>query len=103
MRKRNFSSGISKELKTNRAVTLAYEKGCQRDVRVQPLRSGGSEKPIRFTNDVDLLSFGSAQLVIVARLSAWRSVRAEASFQEASTLPLSVGASPVVEWRGHGC
>ncbi len=34
----------------------------------QPLRSGGSKKPIRFLNDVDLLSFGSAQLFIVARL-----------------------------------
>ncbi len=30
-------------------------------------------------NDVDLLSFGSAQLIIVARLIAWRGVRAEAS------------------------
>ena len=30
-------------------------------------------------NDVTLLSFGSAQLVVVARLIAWRSVRAEAS------------------------
>ncbi len=29
-------------------------------------------------NDVDLLSFGSAQLVMVARLIAWRGVRAEA-------------------------
>ncbi len=45
----------------------------------KPLRSGGSEKPIRSTNDVDLFSFGSAQLVIVARLIAWRSVRAEAN------------------------
>ncbi len=76
MRKRNFSSGISKELKTKRAVTLTYEKGY---VRVQPLRSGGSEKPIHSMNDVDLLSFGSAQLDIVARLIAWRGVRAEAS------------------------
>ncbi len=30
-------------------------------------------------NDADLLSFGSAQLVIVARLIAWRGVRAETS------------------------
>ncbi len=30
-------------------------------------------------NDVDLLSFGSAQLFIVARLITWRGVRVEAS------------------------
>ena len=34
----------------------------------QPLRSGGSEKPIRSLNDVDLLSFGSAQLFVVAEV-----------------------------------
>ena len=41
---------------------------------------GGSEKePSRALNDVDLIALGLAQLVIVARLSTWRGVGAEAS------------------------
>ncbi len=46
------------------------KKGVGGLYKYYPFRSGGSEKPIRSTNDVDLLSFGSAQLDVVARLSA---------------------------------
>jgi hypothetical protein len=74
MRKRNFSSGISETLKTERAVALTYEKGCLRDICI----SAPSLRR-RSLNDVNLLSFGSAQLIIVARLIAWRGVRAKAS------------------------
>jgi hypothetical protein len=79
MRKRNFSSGISEELKTERAVALTYEKGCLRDIRIPAPSLRRFEKADPLYERCRPTFSGSAQLVIVARLIAGRGVRAEAN------------------------
>jgi hypothetical protein len=85
--KRNFSFEISKE---NSEVR---KSGCAH-VTKRASERYKSEKPSRSLNDVDLIGSGLAQLVIVARLCAWRGVRAEASrfgvFRRRCHFPLGI-------------
>jgi hypothetical protein len=64
------SSSEIRELISEKAVALTRLKRVLESQVSQPLRSGGSEKPSRSLNDVELIGFGLAQLVVVVRFLA---------------------------------
>ena len=63
------SSEIS-ELISKEVVALTRLKRVLEIYVSQPLCSGGSEKPSRSLNDVDLIASGLVQLVVVVRFLA---------------------------------
>ena len=64
------SSSEIRELISEKAVALTRLKRVLEIYVSQPLRSGGSEKPSRSLNDVDLIASGLVQLVVVVRFLA---------------------------------
>ena len=74
---RNF---FSRSERTENKMTLRKrKKKGVRETDLSPFVQAVRKGPIRSLNEIDLIGFGLAQLIIVARLCAWRGVRAEAS------------------------
>ena len=74
---RNFYS--RSERTENKKTLRKRKKKVVRETDLSPFVQAVRKGPIRSLNEVDLIGFGLAQLIIVARLCAWRGVRAETS------------------------